>query len=62
MYFRIFLCRRKAVFLIAKGQSKDAVDKVYLDATKYYERYLDLFPEEHGIRNDLALLLITRHS
>ena len=44
--------------LIAKGQSKDAVDKVYLDATKYYERYLDLFPEEHGIRNDLALLLM----
>ena len=29
--------------LIAKGQSKDAVDKVYLDATKYYERYLELF-------------------
>jgi tetratricopeptide (TPR) repeat protein len=44
--------------LIAKGQSKDAVDKVYLDATKYYERYLELFPEEHGIRNDLALLLM----
>lgn len=45
--------------LVAKGERDvDALNAVYLEATKYYERYLRVKPHDHGIRNDLALLLI----
>ena len=45
--------------LLAKGERDvDTLNAVYLEAIKYYERYLHVKPHDHGIRNDLALLLL----
>ena len=45
--------------LHAKGERDvDTLNAVYLEAIKYYERYLHVKPHDHGIRNDLALLLL----
>ena len=44
---------------IAKGEKDvDTLNAVYLEAIKYYERYLHVKPHDHGVRNDLALLLL----
>ena len=45
--------------ILIKGEREvDTLNAVYLEAIKYYERYLHVKPHDHGVRNDTALLLL----